>query len=421
MKKAFFAALALFLALFLCFGAAPAEDAGILGKPFPDFTVTDTEGNAFTLSEALEEHEAALINIWATWCPPCEAEMPFLNEAYEKYGDRVAFIALSAEEEDTPEKIEDYRLAHGIRFPMGRDEGCLAYQYLGKPGLPTTVIVDRFGNAVFVHTGSFINAGDVMRVIDAFLGDGYTETAPLDDIPRDSSTRAFPVFPARAIRVENEGAVGVLFYTKDDPASQPVWVVRDDVAHLRLEIPASDDPAVVTCYNMKAIRTLQELYDPERGAYFFDQPMPDADAGTHYVYICLAAEGDTGDYICGIYLIPDEKYIEELLEAMRSWGYDPSWEYGDPSFPEREAPEAFILHIADQYGGPVAGAIASFCTDTACAMVTSDENGLITFSGAPDVYHVQLLKLPEGWSFDPGFELTVGPDTGEWLVRVRKD
>ena len=67
------------LALFLCFGIAQAEGTGILGKPFPDFSVTDCDGNTFTLSEALKGHEAVLINLWATWCPPCRLEFPFLN------------------------------------------------------------------------------------------------------------------------------------------------------------------------------------------------------------------------------------------------------------------------------------------------------------------------------------------------------
>ena len=62
-----------------------------------------------------------------------------------------------------------------------------------------TVIVDRFGNTAFLQTGSFLSTGEVTRLIGAFLGDSYTETAVLTDIPRDASTRAFPVSSARAI------------------------------------------------------------------------------------------------------------------------------------------------------------------------------------------------------------------------------
>ena len=145
----------------LCTGIAFAEErnAGILGKPFPDFTATDTDGNSFTLSEALKDHEAVLINYWATWCGPCLREVPFLNEAYEKYRDRVAFIALSAEKSDTMEKIEAYRKEHEISIPMGRYADEKMNDYVDTSGIPDTVIVDRFGSAVFYHsTGCFIAA-----------------------------------------------------------------------------------------------------------------------------------------------------------------------------------------------------------------------------------------------------------------------
>ena len=133
MKKLILVILA--LALALATGAAAEEEAGILGKPFPDFTATDTQGNTFTLSEALKDHEAVLINLWATWCPPCESEFPDLNEVYGRYGDRVAFIALSTEENDDLDTIEAYRTSHGITFPMGRDEAGLM-NYTASSGIP---------------------------------------------------------------------------------------------------------------------------------------------------------------------------------------------------------------------------------------------------------------------------------------------
>ena len=81
--------------------------------------MTDTEGNSFSLSETLKGHEAVLINFWATWCGPCLNEFPYLNEAYLKYSDRVAFIALSTENKDTMEEIGAYRQENGIAFPWG--------------------------------------------------------------------------------------------------------------------------------------------------------------------------------------------------------------------------------------------------------------------------------------------------------------
>ena len=120
----------LLLALLLCFCTAAAENTEILGQAVPDFTAEDTEGNTFSLSEALKDHEAVLINIWATWCPPCRQEFPDLNEAYEQYKDRVAFIALSSERNDTLSVIADFRTENGITFPMGRESGT------GRPSRP---------------------------------------------------------------------------------------------------------------------------------------------------------------------------------------------------------------------------------------------------------------------------------------------
>ena len=65
MKKVIVILLA--LALFLSVSASAEDESPLLGKPFTDFTVTDIDGNTFTLSEALKDHEAVLINFWATW------------------------------------------------------------------------------------------------------------------------------------------------------------------------------------------------------------------------------------------------------------------------------------------------------------------------------------------------------------------
>jgi len=409
------------LFLMLGFVTATAEGQVVPGSPFPDFTATDTEGNAFTLSEALKDHEAALINIWATWCGPCRMEMPYLNEAYEQYGDRVAFIALSREDKDTMDVIEAYRLELGLHFPMGRDEGGALYQALGDEGIPVTAVVDRFGNTAFVQVGSFLSAGEIKRVLDVFLGDGYTETTPLDDVPKDASTRAFPVSPQRMIHVENEGAKCALFREEDDPVAQPVYVVGDDVAHLRLELSASDDPAAIICYDLSDIRIAQDLLDGQRDAYVLDQPMPDARTGEYYAYVCLMNMDSDDPDLYGVYLVPGEEYLDALAEEMRSVGYDVTWEYDDGDWEEPPQPQVYLLHVVDQDGAPVPDVAVNFCTDTTCTMLQSDESGTISFDGKPDAYHIQVLSAPEDYSFDPDYELTTGRAYGEWLLRICRD
>ena len=70
----------LFAVLALCvLGTAAADENPFLGKPLPDFRTMDTERNVFCLSEALQDHDAVLINLWTSWCHPCKMEYQYLN------------------------------------------------------------------------------------------------------------------------------------------------------------------------------------------------------------------------------------------------------------------------------------------------------------------------------------------------------
>ena len=413
----------LVLGLVLAAGAAAAEDTGILGKPFPDFTASDTQGNTFTLSEALKDHEAVLINLWATWCPPCEREFPDLNEAYEQYGDRVAFIALSIEETDSLEKIEAFRTEHGITFPMGRDEGFKLINYTGSEGIPVTIIVDRFGNAAFEQIGSFNYAREITRTLEAFLGDGYTETVVLEKVPAETSTRAFPVAAKRALVIENENVKPVLFRVEGF-TDILCYMIPDDTAHLRLEITAADSCGNMILYDdyTGTSAFLPDLLDPERNAYFYEQSMPGAEAADHFVYCLLTdAYNEDDPDVLYTYLFAGDEAVEEFAEALRESGYAVSWEYTETAQTETVQPEAYILHAVDQDGSPVPGVYVNFCTDTACVLAEGDENGTITFTGNPDRYHVQILKVPEGYGFDADYELYTDSVYGEWMLRIRKE
>ena len=414
------------MALF-CAAAAAAEEADpdFLGKPFPNFTVTDIDGTTFTLSESLKDHEAVLINFWATWCDPCRLEFPYLSEVYEQYRDRVAFIALSKDTNDTMEKIADFRAEVGIPFPMGSDAETKLYGYINGTAIPATVIVDRFGNTVFMQEGAFINAKEIMLLLDAFLGDGYTETAVQKEIPRDSSTLVFPVSAARALYPESSNYRKILLTCEGMDKSFTGYIIPDDSFRIRVELSANDDVTVMTYADLNAFRFMDvaDLLVPEQNIYIYNQTMPGPSDELPYTKVALGDRSlETDPEQISLFLLKDEDAVRRLLADMKEAGYpEVTWIYAEEEEKPANALQAYVLHVVDQYNDPVGEVMVNFCTDTACVPSESDENGTVTFTGAPDVYHVQIIEVPDGYSWDEDYEMYTAREYGEWVLRVRKD
>lgn len=163
--------LPLVLALALALAAALSAKAYMPGDPVEDFTVTLCDGSVFTLSEELKDHDCVLINIWAGWCGPCQAEMPYLEQAYLLYEDRVSVVCLSAF--DTNEDIVRYKAENGLTdLPMGYDAAGLTDR-LVLEGYPTSVIVDRYGNYARYECGAILSVERFAALFDHFTGEGY--------------------------------------------------------------------------------------------------------------------------------------------------------------------------------------------------------------------------------------------------------
>ncbi len=185
-----------FLALLLtavmclsCMAFAESADVYALGSPLPDFTFTAIDGTTYTLSEVLKEKEMVLINLWATWCSPCEYEFPYMEEAYEQYKDKIEIFALTIEETDDDATLTEYAESHGMTFPIGHDDTGF-FASFGLSGIPTSIVVDRFGNVAFLETGSQTSTSSFVRLFEFFLGDDYTETTVLNAIPAAKPTVA---------------------------------------------------------------------------------------------------------------------------------------------------------------------------------------------------------------------------------------
>ena len=114
------------------------------GAPAPDFAYPTLEGDTIALSDL--RGEVVLLNIWATWCPPCVREMPSMQRLYEMLGDQgLRIVAVSV---DAPGALGDVRTfvhEYGLEFDILLNPGGGIQDTYGVTGMPTTWLIDRDG------------------------------------------------------------------------------------------------------------------------------------------------------------------------------------------------------------------------------------------------------------------------------------
>ena len=559
--------LILALATLLCGAALAGADTSLLGQPFPDFTVTTADGNTFTLSEVLESKKAVMINLWATWCPPCRMEFPFMQEAYEKYSDDVEIIALSREPKDTPEVIASFAEQTGLTFPMGSDTETNLGGMFSVTAIPTTFLVDRFGNLCLVSVGAMPSSACFERAFAILSSDDYTETAVMDEFPAVTAptvdmesadmAKAAGIAEGSALRLTaaddpaawpfdiaeggdgivstnaragqssarikviaqahegdafafslkvssedffdylsvevngevlrrfsgetdwteyavplSEGENDILFsYEKDEQAdggsdtaslkdfrilsgseaeealkavpvfeyagetaldlvsegAKEIIFETDDEANFAAAFGAKPRFFIVNGIEAGFTAALSEGHMPDTACVTnsfsgetaslrdlagegFTTTVPTAeDDGAAYTFVTMV-DYNTMDLLADAYMLFADEANAALIEAdLKSFGFT-GFTYldgtprgltgGDTSDVEIITEADFTVTFVDQDGNPVPGCAVNFCTDEACTLAIGDENGVISFTGAPYAYHVQILSVPEGFSYD---------------------
>ena len=144
-------------------------------KPAPNFSLKDSDGGAVNLADY--RGKVVLVNFWATWCGPCEAEIPWFIEFEKKYKDQGFAVLGVSMDDDGWKSVRPYVASHKINYRVMIGSEVVSQQFGEIESLPTSFVLDREGRIASNHVG----------LIDKV--DYQNEIVKLLQTPRNSAVR----------------------------------------------------------------------------------------------------------------------------------------------------------------------------------------------------------------------------------------
>ena len=144
----------------------PAPQAGFAA---PDFTLETRDGETINLADL--RGQVVLLNFWATWCPPCRAEMPAIQDVYDGYRDRgLTVLAVDVGEGDA--QVAPFADERGLTFPILMDgDGAVSRRYQVR-AMPSTFFIDQAGIIREVTLGGPMTEGFIESQVAGLLAGG---------------------------------------------------------------------------------------------------------------------------------------------------------------------------------------------------------------------------------------------------------
>ena len=135
----------------------------------PDFTVFDTQGNEVRLSDYFGK--PIVLNFWASWCGPCQMEMPDFQEKYLELGEEVTFLMINMTDgsRETEQTASSFIASKGYTFPVFYDTLGMAAGVYGAYSLPTSFFINAQGHVIARAVGA-IDGATLQRGIDMIYG-----------------------------------------------------------------------------------------------------------------------------------------------------------------------------------------------------------------------------------------------------------
>ncbi len=148
-------------------GASGLTEAAIAGYLAPQFSLNNTYGEEVTLADF--RGQPVVLNFWATWCPPCRAEIPHLQDASTKYNGQASIVGV--DQGEPLSVVADFAASFGMTYPLMLDTELVVSRQYGVVALPQTYFIDADGVIREVYTG-IINRAVLEDRIEKLLAEG---------------------------------------------------------------------------------------------------------------------------------------------------------------------------------------------------------------------------------------------------------
>ena len=137
----------------------------VLNQNAPSLSLIDLQSNPVSLESSYGK--VILVNNWATWCPPCQAEMPELQAYYQAHADQ-GFIIIAIESGEPANVVADFVQKHAITFPVWLDPLGTALDSFKNWNLPSSYIIDQQGTLRMAWTGP-VNKATLEKYVTPLL------------------------------------------------------------------------------------------------------------------------------------------------------------------------------------------------------------------------------------------------------------
>lgn len=133
-------------------GGSAIPSYGEVGSKAPDYGATTLAGDTVTLASL--RGSPVLLNIWATWCPPCRQEMPDLQQLHERYSaEGLRVLGVSTDAAGSDKAVAEFLEEYGVTYTILRDPTDRISSVFMTQGIPVTILIDADGTVVWRRLG----------------------------------------------------------------------------------------------------------------------------------------------------------------------------------------------------------------------------------------------------------------------------